>query len=262
MPVGLYVQGPGGTALAAALEGARGGADPIAAATYPVAVPTHRASSELLCQALAGIGLDSGVDQAAAWDAALLVDHELGSGEALPPPLSAHVSLLAAVNRVPAGPRGQRRAPARAAGRVRPAAGGAGRGRAGARGARPPAHGAAGGADHHAPGHRPRALRPALGRHVREPARDVPGRVGADAGPGVAGRARAGRGAGADGGRDGRPRGGPRGGRQARGLRGGAVPRRALRGRGPAADRARAQPPAAERPRPGASRPRSRASSR
>ncbi len=103
VPVGLYVQGPGGTALAVAVEAARAGADPIAAAAYPVAVPTHRASSELLAQTLDGIGFDSGIDQFAAWEAALLVDQALGAGESLPPPLSAHVSLLAAVNRVPAG---------------------------------------------------------------------------------------------------------------------------------------------------------------
>ena len=104
VPVGLYVQGPGGTALAVAVEAARAGADPIAAAAYPVAVPTHRASSELLAQTLDGIGFDSGVDQVAAWEAALLVDQALGAGEALPPPLSAaRLAAAPRVNRVPAG---------------------------------------------------------------------------------------------------------------------------------------------------------------
>src|SRR5512140_488281 len=38
LPVGLYAQGAGGNALAAALEAARAGADVIAAAVYPVAL--------------------------------------------------------------------------------------------------------------------------------------------------------------------------------------------------------------------------------
>ena len=110
VPVGLYVQGPGGTALAVAVEAARAGADPIAAAAYPVAVPTHRASSELLAQTLDGIGFDSGIDQFAAWEAALLVDQALGAGESLPPPLSAHVSLLRRRQSRARRPRRERRA--------------------------------------------------------------------------------------------------------------------------------------------------------
>ena len=42
VPVGLYAQGPGGTALAVAIEAARAGADPIATASYPVAMLTQQ----------------------------------------------------------------------------------------------------------------------------------------------------------------------------------------------------------------------------
>ena len=50
LPVGLYCQGAGGTALAAAIEAARAGADLIAAAVYPVALVLHRASGEALAE--------------------------------------------------------------------------------------------------------------------------------------------------------------------------------------------------------------------
>src|SRR5213083_293059 len=61
LPVGLYCQGAGGNALAATLEAVRAGADRIAAAVYPVALTLHRVSGEGLAEALAGLGLDSGV---------------------------------------------------------------------------------------------------------------------------------------------------------------------------------------------------------
>ena len=48
LPVGLYCQGAGGNALAAALEAARAGADLIACAVYPVALTLHRVSGEAL----------------------------------------------------------------------------------------------------------------------------------------------------------------------------------------------------------------------
>jgi oxaloacetate decarboxylase alpha subunit len=103
VPVGLFAQGPGGTALAVAIEAARGGADPIAAASYPLAVGGHRVSAELLCRALDGLGLESGVDPAIPWRVAELIDEALAADETLPQPLSAHESLLAAVKGVPAG---------------------------------------------------------------------------------------------------------------------------------------------------------------
>lgn len=103
VPVGLFAQGPGGTALAVAIEAARGGADPIAAASYPLAVGGHRPSAELLCRALDGLGLDSGVDPEIPWRVAQLIDSALGADESVPAPLAAHESLLAAVKGVPAG---------------------------------------------------------------------------------------------------------------------------------------------------------------
>src|SRR6266700_3041591 len=51
LPVGLYAQGAGGNALAAALEAARAGADVIAVASYPVALTMHRVSAEAAAQA-------------------------------------------------------------------------------------------------------------------------------------------------------------------------------------------------------------------
>jgi len=46
LPVGLYGQGAGGGALAAAIEAARAGVDLIACSVYPVALVLHRASGE------------------------------------------------------------------------------------------------------------------------------------------------------------------------------------------------------------------------
>ncbi len=60
LPVGLYAQGAGGNALAAAIEAARAGADVIATSVYPVALTMHRVSSEAAAQALAGLGLSTG----------------------------------------------------------------------------------------------------------------------------------------------------------------------------------------------------------
>src|SRR4051794_13059943 len=67
LPVGLYCQGAGGNAMAAGLDAARAGADLIACAVYPVALTVHRISGEALATALAGLGLDTGVDVAALW---------------------------------------------------------------------------------------------------------------------------------------------------------------------------------------------------
>ncbi len=103
IPVGLYPQGPGGTSLAVAIEAARAGADPISVATYSLAVSGHRTSSELLCQAIDGLGLESGINQGVLWEVAELLDRALFADTTLPPPLSAHVSLLAALKGVPAG---------------------------------------------------------------------------------------------------------------------------------------------------------------
>jgi pyruvate/oxaloacetate carboxyltransferase len=74
LPVGLYAQGAGGNALAAALEASRAGADVIATAVYPIALTMHRVSAEAAAQALAGLGLATGVDMDLLWEAADLVD--------------------------------------------------------------------------------------------------------------------------------------------------------------------------------------------
>ena len=62
VPVGLYCQGPGGKALAMAVEAARHGAEPIAVAAYPVAALLNRVPAEVLCEALAGLDFEHGVD--------------------------------------------------------------------------------------------------------------------------------------------------------------------------------------------------------
>src|SRR5512144_2744030 len=84
LPVGLYCQGAGGNAMAAGLEAARAGADLIACAVYPVALTVHRVSGEAIATALAGLGLDTGVDVAALWRASELVDEHIGDQPVTP----------------------------------------------------------------------------------------------------------------------------------------------------------------------------------
>ena len=78
LPVGFYCQGAGGTALADSLEAARAGADLIAAAVYPLALSLHRVAAESIASALAGMGLNTGVDVARLWEASDLVDEHIG----------------------------------------------------------------------------------------------------------------------------------------------------------------------------------------
>ena len=101
LPVGLYCQGAGGNALAAALEAVRAGADLISCAVYPVALTLHRVSGESLAQALAGLGLDAGVDVEALWRASEMVDEHIGDQPV--PPLAPRVAVRAAEHRVPPG---------------------------------------------------------------------------------------------------------------------------------------------------------------
>jgi oxaloacetate decarboxylase alpha subunit len=103
VPVGLYNQSPGGTAFAVAIEAARAGADPIATASYPVAMLTHRVPAELLAQALSGLGIDTGVERDRTWDIARQVEGDLAEVVASAPPVSPHVALRAALARVPVG---------------------------------------------------------------------------------------------------------------------------------------------------------------
>src|SRR5918999_2319246 len=84
LPVGFYGQGSGGAALASALEAVRAGAALVACALYPVALSLHRVSAESLTQALAGLGLDTGVALDTLWRGPEPVDEALG-GEPVPP---------------------------------------------------------------------------------------------------------------------------------------------------------------------------------
>jgi oxaloacetate decarboxylase alpha subunit len=101
LPVGLYCQGAGGVALAAALEASRAGADLIACAVYPLALTLHRVSAESAATALAGLGLDTGVDVDAVWRASDVVDEYLGDEPVTPTP--PRVATLAAEHRLPPG---------------------------------------------------------------------------------------------------------------------------------------------------------------
>jgi len=101
LPVGIYVQGAGGSALAATLKAAEAGAQLIACAIYPLALTLHRASGEALGEALAGMGLDPGIDVAKLWEASDLVDEHLGDEPVAP--LAPRVAVRAAEHDVPAG---------------------------------------------------------------------------------------------------------------------------------------------------------------
>jgi oxaloacetate decarboxylase (Na+ extruding) subunit alpha len=101
LPVGLYCQGAGGNAMASALEAARGGADLIACAVYPVALTVYRVSGEAMASALTGLGLDPGIDVAALWRASELVDEHIGDEPVTP--LAPRIAVRAAEHSVPPG---------------------------------------------------------------------------------------------------------------------------------------------------------------
>jgi oxaloacetate decarboxylase alpha subunit len=102
LPVGLYCQGTGGNALAMAIESARHGAEPIATAVLPVATTLHRVASEVLCDALTGLGLEHGVDAERVWEASRFIDeHVTSQMPALPIP--PRITLRTAFNRLPVG---------------------------------------------------------------------------------------------------------------------------------------------------------------
>jgi oxaloacetate decarboxylase (Na+ extruding) subunit alpha len=101
LPVGLYAQGAGGNALAAALEAARAGADVIATAVYPVALTMHRVSAEAAAQALSGLGLQPGIDMDMLWAAAELVDEHIGDEPVAPVP--PRIAVRAAQQKLPVG---------------------------------------------------------------------------------------------------------------------------------------------------------------
>src|SRR3989442_4131316 len=101
LPVGIYVQGAGGSALAATLSAAHAGAQLIACAIYPLALTLHRVSGEALAEALAGMGLDPGIDASALWEASDLVDEHIGDEPVAP--LAPRIAVRAAQHDVPAG---------------------------------------------------------------------------------------------------------------------------------------------------------------
>jgi len=100
LPVGIYCQGSGGNALAAALEAARAGAELIACAVFPIALTLHRVSGESLSEALTGLGLDCDVNVAALWEASDLVDEYIGDEPVTP--LAPRIAVRAAQHDLPA----------------------------------------------------------------------------------------------------------------------------------------------------------------
>jgi oxaloacetate decarboxylase alpha subunit len=101
LPVGIYVQGAGGSALAATIAAAEAGAQLIACAIYPLALSLHRVSGEALAEALTGMGLDPGIDVAKLWEASDLVDEHIGDEPVAP--LAPRIAVRAAQHDVPAG---------------------------------------------------------------------------------------------------------------------------------------------------------------
>jgi oxaloacetate decarboxylase alpha subunit len=100
LPVGIYAQGSSGSALAAALAASRAGAQLIACAVYPLALTLYRVSGEALAEALAGEGLDPGIDIEALWEATDVLDEHIG--DELVTPLVPRIAVLAARHDVPA----------------------------------------------------------------------------------------------------------------------------------------------------------------
>ena len=95
------MQGSGGSALAATLAAARAGAQLIACAIFPLALTLHRVSGEALAEALAGMGLDPGIDVATLWEASDLVDEHIGDEPVAP--LAPRIAVRAAQHDLPAG---------------------------------------------------------------------------------------------------------------------------------------------------------------
>jgi oxaloacetate decarboxylase alpha subunit len=100
LPVGIYIQGSGGSALAASLAAARAGAQLIACTLFPLALSLHRVSGEALAEALSGMGLDPGVDVARLWEGTDIVDEHLGDEPVAP--LAPRIAVRAAQHDVPA----------------------------------------------------------------------------------------------------------------------------------------------------------------
>jgi oxaloacetate decarboxylase alpha subunit len=101
LPVGVYCQGTGGNAMAAALEAIRAGADLAACAVYPVALSVHRVAGESVAEALAGLQLNAGVDVDALWEASEIIDQYIGDQPVTP--LAPRVAVRSAEHHLPAG---------------------------------------------------------------------------------------------------------------------------------------------------------------
>jgi oxaloacetate decarboxylase (Na+ extruding) subunit alpha len=101
LPVGLYIQAAGGTALANALVATRVGADVVATAVYPLALALHRIAGESLVESLEGLGRSTGVDVSRLWEASDVVDEHIGD-EPLAP-LAPRIAVRAAEYDLPAG---------------------------------------------------------------------------------------------------------------------------------------------------------------
>src|SRR4030095_15257190 len=101
LPVGLSFPGAAGSGLAAALAAAPAGADLVACAVYPIALALHRVSGEALASALAGAGMDSGVNVETLWHAAEIVDEFIGDAPVTP--LAPRIAVRAAQHELPAG---------------------------------------------------------------------------------------------------------------------------------------------------------------
>ena len=101
LPVGFYCQGASGSGMADSIEAARAGADLIACAVYPLALTLHRVSGESLASALAGMGLDTGVDVDRLWEASDLVDEHIG--DEIVTPHAPRIAVRAAEYDLPTG---------------------------------------------------------------------------------------------------------------------------------------------------------------
>ena len=79
----------------------RAGADLIACAVYPVALVLHRAAGEATADALAGLGLETGVSVDALWRASDVVDEHISDQPVTP--LAPRIAARAAEHSLPAG---------------------------------------------------------------------------------------------------------------------------------------------------------------
>jgi oxaloacetate decarboxylase (Na+ extruding) subunit alpha len=101
LPVGVYIQGVGGSGLAAALAAAQAGAQLIACAVFPLALTVHRVSGEALAEALTGNGLDPGIDSSCLWAAADVIDEHIGDEPVTP--VAPRIAVRAAQHDIPTG---------------------------------------------------------------------------------------------------------------------------------------------------------------